>query len=440
MGASQSNTEKFKQYLEDRVLESVYPSPEAQVIKAASRKPTKPALQSVQNLELDAQAIQGKKESVTSAFDGRTQVLDTAKWPHSVHGVLIYKVENITTWGTGILIGPHVVLTAGHNLYNYETKGFTDVKSLQFLPGMNGQVLPFGLVEVKKYFVSPSYIKDGKEDYGILILKKSIGEITGYFGLACLEPEEIQAKRINITGYPSDKVASKPKMYEMWGMEGTVSHIDRKKGEIKYIIDTATGQSGSGVWYQEGGGYYVCGVHVTGTNFVNSATLLTRKIYQQIYGWVHQEGFKECFLELRSTKELIFYGQEINTECISLLMQYNLNNIRVLNLSWHSIGDEGVKVLAQNTSWSNLSELNLARNEIDTEGAMALAQNTSWTNLSELNLARNEIDTEGAMALAQNTSWSKLSKLYLYGNNIDAAGAKAIAQNTSWIKPSKLYI
>jgi len=121
----------------------------------------------------------------------------------------------ITSWGTGVLIGPNIVLTAGHNLYDYQKEVYADAESIQFLSGMNGQALPFGQAQVDKYFVSPSYIKEGKEDYGILILKEPIGDITGYYGLVCLEPEEIKRKRINVTGYPCDKVASKPNCYEM---------------------------------------------------------------------------------------------------------------------------------------------------------------------------------------------------------------------------------
>jgi len=60
---------------------------------------------------------------------------------------------------------------------------------------MNGQVLPSDSVKVGEYFVSPKYIKEETEDYGILILKEPIGEMTGYFGLACLEPEEIKKKK-----------------------------------------------------------------------------------------------------------------------------------------------------------------------------------------------------------------------------------------------------
>ena len=159
--------------------------------------------------------------------DGRNQVLTTSQWPYSVHGLVAIKFNDTTSWGSGTLIGPNIVITAGHNLYDYDEKVYAELEAMQFLPAVNGQLIPFGVVEVEKYFVSPHYVEERKEDYGILILKKPIGKMTRYFGLTCLDPSDLPSKTIRITGYPGDKVASKPKTYEMWEMEGSVSHIDR---------------------------------------------------------------------------------------------------------------------------------------------------------------------------------------------------------------------
>jgi len=434
-----SKGKRFKQDLEKKLV-SIYPPPGNQVIKTASRKPTKLAPQSFQEVSLSAKPVQGTKEVNVNAIDGRVQVPTTSKWPYSVHGLLAMKFQGAMRYGTGIMIGPNIVLTAGHNLYNFESKTYAHLKSMQFLPGVNGQVLPFGQVEVEQYFVSPHYIREGKEDYGILILKKPIGEVTGYFGLVCLEPEEIKQKRINVTGYPGDKVASKPNTYQMWGMEGAASHIEQDQGLINYMINTGAGQSGSGVWYREGEDYYVIGVHVLGTYFVNKATLLTRAMYQQIHMWIEHVGFKDLLGQLEGPKILELSNQEIDAKCLFILIKYNLDNLEILYLSGNKIGDEAAKILAQSTSWINLSQLNLWSNNIGAEGAKALAQNTSWINLSHLNLWSNNIGAEGAKALAQNTSWINLSKLYLFGNNIGDEGAKALAQNTSWTKLSKLYL
>jgi len=462
----QSITEEFKKYIEEQLV-SIYPPPESQEIRSASRRPTKPVPENAQKIMLHAQTVKGTNEGQVNAKDGRVPVNKPARWPHSVHGVVAFKFNEIVCWGTGTMIGPNVVLTAGHNLYSHQYKVYAD--DVQFLPGMNGRLLPLGLAKAEKYFVSPRYIREEKEDYGIILLNEPICEKTGYFGLACLTPEEIRSKKINVTGYPGDKVASKPdNTYEMYGMEGEAANIDEIQGYIHYLIDTGTGQSGGGVWYQDGENYYVCGVHVSGTHFVNTATLLTRAMYQQIHAWLQLQStsFNELFLKLRDgALEYCFSWNKITVECVSILMKYHLDeitdlffshqeigiekaqmlaqktswtNLSKLDLYYNNIDSEGVRALAQNTSWTNLSMLTLYCNNIDSEGARALAQNTSWTNLSMLDLSNNKIGSEGARALAQNTSWTNLSTLALYCNNIDSEGAKPLAQNTSWTNLSKL--
>jgi len=303
---------QIQQFLESKMI--IYPPPDAQVIKIRCRKPTKPALQKSTKITLDATPVKEEKDSQGNAFDGRIQVLNPAKWPFSMHGLVSLKCDKITYWGTGVLIGPNIVLTAGHNLYHYNRRVFADLKNLQFLPGMNGQVIPFGVVRVEKFYVSPTYTQEGKEDYGILILKEPIGDQTGYFGLACLESEEIKSKIINVTGYPADKVASKRNTYEMWGMEGIAAHIDEDRGHINYLIDVEAGQGGSGVWYQEGEDYYVCGVHVLGSHFVNKATLLTRSVYKQIYQWLHEGSNVKWLSPLGSIEKIEFEDFQIETE------------------------------------------------------------------------------------------------------------------------------
>jgi len=129
-------------------------------------------------------------QSIVNGFDRRTQTLATAEWPNSVHGVIKFQIKNISEWGTGILIGPNILLTAGHNLYCHRRKAYAELESLRFLPAIDGQVLPFGDVEVGHYLVSPNYIKEGKEDHDILVLKEPIGDLTDYFDINCLEPEE----------------------------------------------------------------------------------------------------------------------------------------------------------------------------------------------------------------------------------------------------------
>ncbi len=440
---TQQNTfEKFKQNLDLRGLEGSYPSPEAETIKSQCKIPPRscPKRKMVLHPQKEAEFSQHQnKGTLESAAEGRIRVETTTQWPYSVHGIVSFKMKDIHCWGTGTLIGPNIVLTAGYNLYSHREKAYSNIESMQFLPGVNGQLLPFGVAEVKTYFVSPNYIEDEEEeDYGILILKEPIGNKTGYFGLACLEPEELKSKTIHITGYPADKVASKPNTYEMWGMQGTARDIDQERSRFNHSIETDPGQGGSGVWFQEGEDYYVCGVHLSGVRFAKKATLLTRAIYAQIYQWVHEVSNDQSLLGFDNIKELGFEGCKIDASCLSYLAKCDFDKLTILRLSSLKIQSKDAKVLAQNRSWLNLSELDLSKNNIGSKGVKALAENSTWINLSKLNLQSNKIGPKGAKALAKNTSWVSLSELYLQSNKIGPEGAKALAQNRSWVNLSKL--
>ena len=441
MYSSLSKIEKFKQKLESELLTHTFPSPTASMIKTKSKEPTKQVPQNSQRIILNAEPMEQQfNEAVVTAFDDRRQVNLTSKWPYCVHGVVAADFGDASGWGTGTLIGLNIVLTAGHNLYNRQSKTYANPETLQYLPGMNGQDLPFGIARVAKYLVSPNFVKYGTDDYGLLILEEPIGEMTGYFGLVCPKSGELTNKRINVTGYPGDKVREKPNMYEMWGMEGKANNIDHYRGLMDYIIDTGKGQSGSGVWYEENGDYYVCGVHVLGGQTVNTATLLTPKMYKQIHEWIYEAVPGEFLVGLGEKKELAFCDQKIDVDCMEALMKYNLDGLTILDLNYRKIGTEGIRVLAQNISWTHLAELHLDGNNIDLEGVKELAQNRHWTNLKYLSLCHNNIGSEGAIELAKNESWINLSVLSLGHNEIGALGVAELARNETWRNLTQLYL
>ena len=79
----------------------------------------------------------------------RTSFENASTFPYSVHGLVRVELGNgsyIT--GTGILIGPDLVLTAAHNIYDVkETK--QKYASIEFIPGINEKEIPFGIFKVK---------------------------------------------------------------------------------------------------------------------------------------------------------------------------------------------------------------------------------------------------------------------------------------------------
>ena len=107
------------------------------------------------------------------------------------------------------------MLTAAHNIYDEQKPIRKRYPFLKFIPGANGGEAPFGEIEVEDIFAPEEYIHhipEEKEedditthDYAILILKKSMGQETGYFGLHAVAAGEeglLEDKEIYVRGYP----------------------------------------------------------------------------------------------------------------------------------------------------------------------------------------------------------------------------------------------
>lgn len=99
--------------------------------------------------------------------------------------------------------------------------------------------------------------------------------------------------------------------------------------------------------------------------------------------------------------------------------------IKSLDLTMHSIGNEGAKAFAKNKS---IQELNLRSNEIDDEGGSSVAQSE---NIQALDLSANyKISINTANAISRNKN---LVSVVLRQTNIQDAGAILLAKNTSII-------
>jgi V8-like Glu-specific endopeptidase len=109
------------------------------------------------------------------------------------------------------------------------------------LPSINGCSLGFEEAHVGRWRFPDDYKKElnSAEDFGILFLDSPIGKYTGNFGIGCLTDSQIEKLTINVTGYPGDKVETKPNDYEMWGMPGKVRKLD--DDFLYYDIDTCQG-------------------------------------------------------------------------------------------------------------------------------------------------------------------------------------------------------
>ena len=249
----------------------------------------------------------------------RTRIENTSTFPYSVHGLVRADRGggNYLT-GTGILIGPDLVLTATHNIYDYKgTK--QQIKDIVLIPGINEQVIPFGVFKLLESYVPKDFLTSWeKEDYALLVLDGAPGTLAGFFGLHVAHKEIIKEKRkkLNVIGYPGYvrtkverkklKVLTSKGRHQLWGMEGE-GWLEADEENGNFLIHypdmmTTSGQSGSGEFYHDEATnqYYIIGIHILRSleeNGYSSATWITRQRFDQIKEWISQARKALIYLE-----------------------------------------------------------------------------------------------------------------------------------------------
>lgn len=210
-------------------------------------------------------------------------IRDTTKGPWRAVCKLQILFPSGSVEATGVLVGKHHVLTAGHNIFDPRKGGWA--RDVKVFPGYNKGIARHGGSRSVKLMSMRGFTEDRDPGYdlGFVITKDDIGNATGWFGMSQTDGQDLRSTNLRIVGYPSEGD------HDGETLEDTPCAVTRTTfHKVFYRTNTYEGLSGAPIFAQsktygnaESGGFVV-GIHTTGDDTENSGP----KIRREIWNWV----------------------------------------------------------------------------------------------------------------------------------------------------------
>jgi len=241
----------------------------------ASPEPDKPAPPAYPGREnrsgVDPDRISPPMPERVVGTDDRTRVTTTESYPWNTVGYLCNDYPFGRAYrGTGAIVTPYMVLTAGHMVYDWSTEGGY-ASEVCFAPGQRqlspgGAVeWPYGMFTASSWETNANYIDALKTnravqfdyDYAAVFFNRSFARV----GLNTYMPVvfNLAPESINLAGYPPS-VQGETNSQGMWHSFGDVTGVTDRM--IYYNADTTPGNSGGPVWEFISGLRRIVAVHV----------------------------------------------------------------------------------------------------------------------------------------------------------------------------------
>lgn len=179
--------------------------------------------------------------------DDRVEITEDLK-PTTAVALFANPVGDYLYTCSAALISPSVALTAAHCIFDNDTKQFFDVGPMRVIPSMHsGGVDSFGSSSITRAVTYKAFTEDGDPsfDVAVLYLNRSFSAAgVGYFltGYECGD----NTYDLTTAGYPGDMPQA-----TMWMSRCSINTEMCVNDLILHTCDSASGQSGSGMWTTE---------------------------------------------------------------------------------------------------------------------------------------------------------------------------------------------
>ncbi len=223
---------------------------------------------------------------VIQGSDDRVRVGNTTVYPwRCIASLLITASSGAQYVGTGWLVAPRLLLTAGHCVYMTDEGGW--VSQIEVIPGRDAANRPYGSAVTSAFRSVTGWTRDenSEYDYGAIMLPedKRFGDQLGWFGYTAASDDHLSSAVANLSGYPGDGGPTGIQGTQWWHSRTLTGNTER---QVTYDIDTVGGQSGAPVWeLQSNGGRYGLAIHTYGTSTTNGGTRITREVFDNIVRW-----------------------------------------------------------------------------------------------------------------------------------------------------------